>query len=295
MTRRVLAIVGIVLVLAVIAAVAVFLNGTNIAVLNPMGTIATQERQLIIFGTLLSVIIVVPVFALTIGIAWHFRAGNTKASYRPEWSNSRVYEGIWWAVPAVLILILSVVTWTSSHQLDPARALTSSVPPLKVQVIALDWKWLFIYPELGIASVNYLQIPVGTPVEFQLTSDAPMNSFWIPQLGGQIYAMPGMSTQLHLMADQVGDFHGSSANISGVGYAGMQFTTRASSPADFHDWVDSVRQSTSQLTRSQYDQLAEPSVNAPLTTYSMSQVGLYDEVMTKYMVPGMTAHGMVSP
>jgi len=187
--------------LGVVLLVAGYLHGHSIAVLNPQGFIANKERGLIVTITLLMLIVVIPVFALTFAIAWKYREGNTAARYSPEWDHNRWVEAVWWAVPLVLITVISMISWSSSHELDPFRPLRSANPPITIQVVALQWKWLFIYPDQNIATVNFVQFPANTPVDFQITSDAPMNSFWIPQLGGQIYAMAGMSTQLHLMEE----------------------------------------------------------------------------------------------
>jgi cytochrome o ubiquinol oxidase subunit 2 len=282
---------GGLLAVAAVIAVAVYLQGHDIAVLNPKGTIAHKELRLIVFGSLLSLVVVIPVFVMTFWIAWTYREGNTKARYSPDWDHSRLAESIWWAVPMLLILILSVVTWLSSRALDPFRDLESHTKPMTIQVVALDWKWLFIYPEQDIATVNFVQFPAGMPVDFEITADAPMNSFWIPQLGGQIYAMSGMSTHLHLMADAPGDFRGSSANISGRGFAGMKFTARASSETDFKRWVNGVKQSPTPLSRVTYSQLARPSENAPLTQYAGTEPDLYNLIVMKYMVPGISGVG----
>src|SRR5476649_775967 len=178
----------------------------TIAVLSPKGQIADKERHLIILATLLMLIVVVPVYVMMFVIAWKYREGNTKARYTPDWDHSNGLEFLWWAIPMAIIAVLSVITFKSSHELDPFKALSSTKPPITIQVVALQWKWLFIYPNQNIASVNYFRMPANTPVDFEITADSPMNSFWIPQLGGQIYAMPGMSTELHLMADGVGKY-----------------------------------------------------------------------------------------
>ena len=270
-----------------------YLHGTTIAVLDPKGPVALQERNLIMLAGILSLIVVIPVFALTFGFAWRYREGNTKAKYSPELDHSRVAETIWWLIPSALILTLSIVAWNSSHQLDPFKPLASSTPPITIQVVALDWKWLFIYPQQHIATVNFFQFPKQTPVNFEVTSDAPMNSFWIPQLGGQIYAMPGMSTQLHLMASENGSFNGSSANISGSGFAGMTFTATSSSQVDFNRWVDSVRRSPSSLTAAAYSKLAQPSTSNAVAYYAADDAGLYDSVINKYMLPDSQMPGML--
>jgi cytochrome o ubiquinol oxidase subunit 2 len=278
---------SILLFVGVVAVAAGYLHGTTIAVLDPKGPVALQERNLIVFGAALSLIVVIPVFALTAGFAWRYREGNAKAKYSPELDHNRVAETIWWLIPSALILVLSVVAWNSSHQLDPYKPLISAsgAAPVTIQVVALDWKWLFIYPQQHIATVNFFQFPKQTPVNFEITADAPMNSFWIPQLGGQIYAMPGMSTQLHLMASVDGSFRGSSANISGTGFAGMTFVAKASSQADFNQWVRSVQRSPNSLSLKTYAKLAQPSQNNPPTYYAAATGNLYGTIINNYMLP----------
>lgn len=256
-----------------------------LVIFNPHGVIAQKERGLIIFALLLSILVVVPVFTMLFLIAWKYRASNTKATYSPEFDHSRIAETIWWAIPSILILILSIVTWNSSHTLDPYRPLNASVKPLIVQVVALDWKWLFIYPQQNVASVNLVELPVNTPVTLQITADAPMNSLWIPQLAGQVYAMPGMSTELHLNADKVGDYAGSSANISGSGFADMKFTARAVAANDFDNWTQTVKQTPHSLTANTYAQLVKPSRANPVTYYSGVQNNLYNDIVMKFMMP----------
>lgn len=275
----------VLLSLGVIVVAANYLRGVNMQILNPAGTIGQKERHLIIFAAVLSLVVVIPVFILLFGILWRYRASNKKAMYLPDWDQNAFFESIWWLVPTGLIVILSVLTWNSSHQLDPYKPLSSTVKPLTVQVVALDWKWLFIYPDQNIATVNYLRIPVNTPVNFLITADAPMNSFWIPQLGGQIYAMPGMSTQLHLIASKTGSFEGSSANISGKGFAGMKFITYAEPSGDFDQWVESARHAPGKLSQSTYDVLTKDSENNKPTTYSAIQQNLYDTIVMKFMMP----------
>ena len=221
------------LILGAIAGVALLLHGHTIDVLVPKGTIAKKELDLLVTATLLMLIVVIPVFVLTFTIAWKYRASNTKAKYTPDWDHNRAIETVWWAIPFVLILILSVITWQSSHELDPFKPLASSKQPITIQVVALQWKWLFIYPEQHIATVNYVQFPVDTPVNFVITSDAPMNSFWIPQLGGQIYAMAGMSTQLHLMATDPGSYNGSSVTPQRTGFFRYEIHRQSHFPGRF--------------------------------------------------------------
>ncbi|MFA5004035.1 MAG: ubiquinol oxidase subunit II [Candidatus Saccharimonadales bacterium] len=279
-------IIPIVLALIVVGLAGWYLHGHNVAVLAPRGEVGQKERHLMIIGLLLSVIVVVPTFALAIFIALRYREGNKKAKkYNPDWDRSKLFETIWWGVPLVIITILSVITWQSSHALDPFKPLTNGTKPLNVQVVALDWKWLFIYPDYHVASVNLLEMPINTPVNFEITSDTVMNSFWIPNLGSQIYAMPGMSTQLHLMSDRVGNYPGSSANISGKGFAGMNFTAKVTSDSDFQSWLLTAQKSPAVLDMETYSRLSSPSQNNPSAVYKAPQTGLYNDVVMKYMMP----------
>lgn len=266
------------------------LAGDNVAVLRPAGIIADQQRSLLISAALLSLIVILPVFALTFFIAFRYREGNRTARYTPDWDHHPLLEILWWGIPIAIILVLAVITWKSSHELDPSRPLASSKRPLTIQVIALQWKWLFIYPEQHVASINYVQFPVDQPVSFQITADAPMNSFWIPQLGGQIYAMSGMSTQMHLMASKPGNYQGSSANLSGSGFADMKFIAYASSDNEFAQWVAKTRTSGYQLTPEKYKSLARPSAAAPPYSFSIDDTSLYDTVVMGYMGPGGMTH-----
>lgn len=280
-------VVAFLLVLAsVVAGSVLLLQGLNFDVFNSQGIIANKERDLLLFTLALSLIVVVPVFTMLIIFSLRYREGNKKqAVYKPDWDFNWILETIWWGIPIVIIAILSVVTWVSTHDLDPYKPLDSDVKPISVEVVALQWKWLFIYPEQGIASVNLLQFPEKTPVNFTITSDAPMNSFWIPSLGSQIYAMSGMSTKLHLMADTVGDFKGSSANISGEGFASMRFIARSSTQADFDAWVSELKSSSKSLDLISYNKLAEPGiVNEPIS-YRLTDSHLYDRIVLKYMMP----------
>ena len=263
-----------------------YLHHSNFAVLNPKGLVAARERQLMIITVLLGLLVIVPVYIMTFFIAWRYREGNSKAKYSPELTGSKLAETVWWGIPTAIILALSIITWQTSHSLDPSKALAVSAKPLTIQVVALNWKWLFIYPEQNVASVNFVQLPVNTPVTFDITADAPMNSFWIPQLGGQIYAMPGMSTQLHLIASKAGDYTGTSANVSGEGFADMKFTTRAGSKTDFDAWVTTAKQSPEALSPDVYQQLVKPTSKYPVTLYASAAPNLYDTVINKYMAPG---------
>ena len=288
-STKLFALAGVgVLVLLFVTVAVWYLRRQNIAVLQPRGVVGQQERQLMNYALLLSLVVVVPVFTLLATIAWKYRASNPKAHYAPDWDNSRTLESIWWLVPTLLITILSVITWRSSHSLDPYKPLDSKVKPVTVQVVALDWKWLFIYPAQHVATVNYLELPVGTPVNFAITSDAPMNSFWIPQLGGQMYAMSGMSTELHLEADQIGTYKGLSANISGAGFAGMTFGAHAVSVPEFASWLAQAQKSPAQLSTKTYTTLARASQNNRPTTYGTVAPDLYDTIIMKYMMPATT-------
>lgn len=271
--------------IAIVGAAIYYFSHVNVAVLNPQGQISTEERNLFVFTIVLSLFVVVPVFILLGVFAWKYRDTTTKKrDYRPDWDGDRKLETIWWGIPIVIILILSIITWQTSHTLDPYRALNSNVKPLRVQVVSLQWKWLFIYPDQGVASVNLLEIPEKTPINFEITSDAPMNSFWVPSLGSQVYAMSGMSTQLHLIADHAGDYKGSSANISGKGFADMAFTVRAVSTGQFKDWTTMAKMGDV-LTQSAYDSLAKPGTMAKPVQYKLGVANLYDSIINKYMQP----------
>ncbi len=262
------------------------LGGMDFAILNPKGEIADKQKQLIIIATLLGMIVVVPVFIMLFFVAWRYREGNKKAKYMPDWQNNRIIEGLWWGIPTAIIIVLGVIAWQSSHDLDPYKPLDSEEKPVKIQVVALQWRWLFIYPDEGIASINELHIPIKKPINFEITADAPMNSFWIPKLGGQVYAMTGMSTKLHLEASEAGDYEGSSANISGEGFAGMRFMTKAVSEYDYHDWVKSAKRSNLHLDRGLYDELAKPSKDVIPQYYVLKDNALYDTIVMKYMDMG---------
>lgn len=278
----------------VIGVVILYLTSVDAAIFNPAGQISSLEKQLIIFTLLLSLIVVVPVFGLATGIAYKYRESNKKARYMPDWAGNRKLETIWWTLPLALILVLSVVTWKSAHELDPYKQLSSAKKPLTVQVVALNWKWLFIYPDQNIASLNYLSIPTNTPINFQITSDATMNAMWIPRLGGQMYAMPGMSTQLHLSADQPGNYHGLSSNISGRGFSGMKFIVHASSDVGFEQWIEKVRSSSNPLNLVAYKQLKRPSINNKTTYYSTSSANLYHNIRMQYMTPTYSDSGQLN-
>jgi cytochrome o ubiquinol oxidase subunit 2 len=274
--------VAALLFLGAAAAVALWLSRQDMAVLDPKGMIAVQQRSLIVTASLLMLIVVIPVLLLTIAFAWKYREHNDKASYAPEWDHNHLAECFWWGIPIVIISILAVITWKSSYALNPFKPIAADKKPLTIQVVALNWKWLFLYPEQGIATVNFVQFPVGTPITFELTADAPMNSFWIPRLGGQIYAMPAMKTKLHLIANEEGCFRGSSANISGSGFAGMVFTAQASSQGEFDAWVQSVQHSSSCLSWDAYRELVAPTSYDPAAFYVLTQSDLFERILMQY-------------
>lgn len=262
----------------------------NFPVLSPSGPVGTKERNLIFLAVGLCLIVVIPVFVMLVGFSIKYREGNTKAKYEPDRDHSRLLESIWWGVPGLIIAILAIVTWRSSLALDPFKPLASTQKPMTIQAIALQWKWLFIYPEQNIATVNFVLLPVDQPVKFEITSDAPMNSFWIPDLGGQIYAMSGMSTQLNLMATKEGTYHGSSANISGAGFASMDFAAVASDESKLNSSIDVISGSRDTLSESAYASLARPSV-VPREFFGSVSPGLYQEVIHKYTSPTISRVG----
>jgi cytochrome o ubiquinol oxidase subunit II len=248
----------------------------KILVLEPKGIIALKERSLIYTSIFLMLIVVIPVFLLAIFIVWKYRASRQE-KYTPKWDNSYLAEAIWWGFPFVIVIALSVIAWRSSHELDPFKPLEMEGKPMEIQVVALQWKWLFIYPEEKIATVNFVKFPLNRPIHFLITSDAPMNSFWIPELGGQIYAMKGMKTKLNLMASEEGSFRGSSANLSGDGFAGMVFTAFAVSEQEFKKWASGARGAP--LTWKEYGKLAEPSSYHPQEVYELDVNGLFEKVV----------------
>lgn len=268
------------------------LSGCNMTLLDPKGQVGLDERNLIITATLLMLLVVVPVIVMTFLFAWKYRASNPNAVYAPKWSHSTKIEIAVWAVPVLIIIALGYVTYISTHALDPYKPLESDVKPITVEVVSMDWKWLFIYPEQGIATVNKLVFPANTPINFKITSDTVMNSFFIPGLGGQIYAMAGMETKLHLIANQNAEFDGISANYSGAGFTGMKFKAIATSQADFDAWVSDVKKAPKQLEKAEYEALSKPSQNNPVELYSSFTPNLFQIIVDKYegMKPGQPMH-----
>jgi cytochrome o ubiquinol oxidase subunit II len=227
-------------------------------VLDPRGPVGQAERVILYDATAVMLAVVVPIILLTLAFAWWFRAGNLRATYRPDWEYAGRIELIIWAIPGLIVLFLGGIAWIGSHELDPAKPLESAAPSLEVEVVSLDWRWLFIYPREGIASINYLVVPTGVAVHFRLTSTSVMNSFFIPQLGSQIYTMAGMTTELNLQADKPGSYPGLSAQFSGPGFSDMRFTLRAESGEGFAAWVAQTHERGGVLDGARFAELARP-------------------------------------
>ena len=271
------------------------LAGCDTVLLNPPGDVAAQQGQLIINSTLLMLLVIVPVIVLTLLFAWRYRASNRDAHYDPEWSHSTQLELVIWAAPLIIIIALGAMTWISTHTLDPYRPLDrikadqpvpAGVKPLVIEVVALDWKWLFFYPEQNIATINEIAAPVDRPIQFKITSSSVMNSFYIPALAGQIYAMPGMQTQLHAVMNQPGDYEGFSANYSGAGFSHMRFRFKGVSEADFERWIERAKASGETLSRDKYQQLARPSSRERVRLYADVEPGLYHRILNLCVEPG---------
>lgn len=256
-----------------------------IAVLFPKGIIASQELDLLLIIQALMLLVIIPVYVLTFIFSWKYRADHPKEKYDPDLVDHKLAEIIWWGIPCVLTLIIGALMWVKTYELDPYKPIKSDKKTLTIQVVALQWKWLFIYPQEKIASVNFLQFPKDVPLHFEITADAPMNSFWIPDLGGQIYAMPNMKTELYLIANSKGDFRGSSANISGEGFAGMHFIARASSEKEYQQWLTLAKSSTGVLNWEAYSKLAAPSQNNPVELYQLKDERIFNRVLMKFMHP----------
>lgn len=267
-------------------AIILLLGGCESELLNPKGMIAAQEKQILILTTVLMLLIVIPVVVMTLLFAWRYRANNAKAKYEPDWSHNTKLEIIVWTIPCIMIAILGTITWITSHTLDPYKPLEdSNHKTITIQAIALDWKWLFIYPEQNIATINYVQFPVDVPVRFLITAEGAMNCIQIPQLAGQIYAMAGMQTKLHLVANHPGDYRGFSANFSGDGFADMNFKVHVGSMNEFNNWVKTVKRSSTPLTMHDFHHLIKPSFNNPVTLYSSADENIYKMEIMKSMMP----------
>jgi cytochrome o ubiquinol oxidase subunit II len=259
------------------------LGGCSTALLDPKGDIGMQEKHLILLALGLMLLVVVPVILLTLYFAWRYRESNRHATYAPKWAHSTTIEVVVWAIPCVIVAILALVIWRTTHSLDPSQPIESQSKPIRVEVVALNWKWLFIYPEYGVASVNQLAIPVDTPISFDLTAESLMNSFFIPQLGSQIYAMSGMRTQLNLIANSPGVYAGRSSAFSGPGFSDMHFDTVATSRSEFDAWIARAKLSPVSLDKATYEALEKPSQKDPVTFYAHVAPRLFDDVVDQYM------------
>lgn len=257
----------------------------HFAILNPKGIIAQQEKDLMVRITLLMLIVAIPALCSLFFVAWKYRASKNNSVYLPNQVSGPVIGISLWLIPITIITIIGVINWKSTHKLDPYQTLASNKKPITIEVVALQWKWLFIYPEAGIATVNFIEFPENTPINFKLTAEAPMNSFWIPQLGGQMYAMTGMQTKLHLMADKTGEFVGSDAEISGKGFAGMKFIAKSVTDEEFNSWVKSSKNLQKPLSLEAYNTLSAPSEDNSKEIFSSVENGLFDKIMMKFMAP----------
>ncbi|WP_426196408.1 ubiquinol oxidase subunit II [Massilia sp. DWR3-1-1] len=271
------------------------LSACNTIVMNPAGDIANQQADLIVVSTLLMSLIIVPVIALIIIFAWRYRRSNTSAPYKPEWDHSTRLELVIWGAPLLIIIALGLITWISTHLLDPYRPLhrldaqrpiAANTKVLEVQVVALDWKWLFIYPELGIATVNELATPIDVPVRFKITASTVMNSFYIPAMAGQIYAMPSMQTTLNAVMNKPGVYDGFSANYSGAGFSNMRFKLHSMDQAGFDAWVAKVKSEASPLDRATYLALEKPTVKDAVRHFNSVETNLFDAVVNRCVEPG---------
>lgn len=272
-----LALVGLALVIAML------LQGKNVALFNPKGQIAQEQLDLMILSVGIMLIIAIPTVFFLYFTAWKYRESNNKVTRDPHVGHGKLLNISMWLVPSAFMVVLAIIMIPATHKLEPKKQIAADAKPLTIQVVALRWKWLFIYPEQKIASVNFVQVPTGTPVTFELTADeTPMSAFWIPNLGGMLYAMNGHTNQLNLIANTPGDYPGSTAEVNGAGYSGMKFTARASSREDFDQWANGVQQFNNVLDTKEYDKLLKPSENAPVVFYSAADTDLYDKILMKY-------------
>ncbi|MBS0445416.1 MAG: ubiquinol oxidase subunit II [Proteobacteria bacterium] len=268
-----------------VAAVTV-LGGCGTALLDPRGPVGQAERTILLDSLAIMLAIVVPTIIATLGVAWWYRAAHTKARYLPDWEFSGRIELVVWAIPLMTIILLGGVAWISSHQLDPARPLASRTPAVEIQVVSLDWKWLFIYPEAHVASVNRLVVPAGVPLHLTLTSASVMNTFFVPQLGSMIYTMNGMATQLHLQADEPGTFLGLSGHFSGDGFSDMRFDVRALSSSDYAAWLQSAHQAGRTLDGAAYRALSRQGSPVAPATWGAVEPDLFHQIVMQVLPPG---------
>lgn len=260
-------------------AISLLLAACNRGILDPVGPVGQAEKTIMINSTAIMLAIIIPTMLATVGIAWWFRRGNAKATYLPDWEYSGAIEMVVWAIPALTIMLLGGIAWIGSHDLEPSKPLKSNVPPLKIEVVSLDWKWLFIYPDQGIATVNQLVVPAGTPVSFRLTSATVWNSFFVPQMGTMIYTMPRMTTRLNLQADRPGVYNGLSSHFSGDGFPGMQFQVQALPADQFAMWAQGARGQGAALDGRGYADLSKPSSYVRPMTYGAVAPGLFDAIV----------------
>ena len=270
------------------------LGGCSEGILDPKGPIAAANREILFNSLAIMLAIVIPTILATLGVAFWFRSANRRARYRPDFTYSGRLELLVWSIPAMTVLLVGGVAWIGAHDLDPRKPIDSGVDPVRVQVVSLDWKWLFIYPDQGIASVNHLTVPIGTPLSFELTSSGVMNSFFVPQLGSQIYTMAGMVTRLHLQADHEGSYPGLSANYSGDGFADMRFTVDAVPPEAFAQWIDAARSAGPMLDAGTYAALVKPSAAIIPFTYRSVTPDLFNGILSSAMHPHGSA-GLAHP
>jgi cytochrome o ubiquinol oxidase subunit 2 len=261
------------------------LGGCKEGVLAPAGPVGGSENQILMETFVAMMFVVAPVILMTLAFAWWFRASNRRAKFRPEWSYSGKIEFTIWIIPLLLIVFLATLAWSGAHDLDPYKPLNSARKPVRVEVVSLDWKWLFIYPDYGVASLNEMAVPTGTPIDLQLTSGTVMNSFFVPQLGSQIYTMAGMRTRLSLQADHPGAYRGLSAQFSGDGFSDMHFIVRAGDDASFAHWIAAARASTARLDAAAYDQLAARHATAAPTLYGGVDATVFDHALTASVGP----------
>ena len=266
--------------LPIVLICAATLSGCSEGVLDPQGPVADAERQIMFNSLGIMLAIVIPTILATLGVAYWFRASNKRARYMPDFTYSGRLEVLVWSIPIMTVLLVGGVTWVGSHDLDPPKAIASEVKPIRIQIVSLDWKWLFIYPDQGIAAVNRLTVPVGTPISFELTSSGVMNSFFVPQLGSQIYTMAGMETRLHLQADHTGTYRGMSANYSGAGFSDMYFAVDAVTDERFAQWLSATRSSGPVLDAQSYSALAKPSQAVAPFTYRAVAPGLFKTILS---------------
>jgi cytochrome o ubiquinol oxidase subunit 2 len=258
------------------------LGGCNMTLLDPKGQIGIDEKNLIITATLMMLLVVVPVIIMTFVFAWKYRASNTKATYAPDWAHSNKIEVVVWGVPTLIVIALGILIWKSSHDLDPYKPLDSDIKPVNIEVVMIDWKWLFIYPDQGIASVNEIKFPANVPVNFKITSDTSMGSFFIPGLGGQIYAMAGMETKIHLISNEEHVYDGMAANLTGEGFSDQKFKAYATSQADFDAWVAAAKKAPHPLDLASFNELAKPTIKNPVEFFATVQPNLFQTIIDKY-------------